>query len=82
MNVVAVSKEAIIRVLDELPSEGVAEVLDFALFLKQRLQAQLRLRQPQKLVVKTIPAAHLDALVGLVAWGGDALADTERLYEA
>jgi hypothetical protein len=81
MNIMAASlKEAIIRVLDELPSDRVAEVLDFALFLKRRSQAQLR--QRQETVVKTMPAAHLDALVGLVAWGGDALADTERVYEA
>ena len=81
MNVTANSlKEAVIRVLEELPSERVTEVLDFALFLRQRLQAE---DLPSKrLVVKAIPAARLYPLVGLVSWGGDALADTERLYEA
>lgn len=81
MNVTANSlKEAIIRVLEELPSERVTEVLDFTLFLKQRSQAE---DQPsQRLVFKAIPADRLDPLVGLVSWGGDALADTERLYEA
>ena len=80
MTVTATSlKEAIIKVLDELPSEQLAEVLDFALFLKQRARVERqKLQQP---VVKSIPANHLDALVGMVAWGGDALADTERLYE-
>jgi hypothetical protein len=53
-------------------------VLDFVLFLKQR--RQVGLQEPEKPVVKSVPAAHLDGLVGLVAWGGDALADTERLY--
>ena len=74
MQTVASLKENVIRILDELPSERIAEVLDFALFVKGRVG-------PQERKVKTIPAAHLDALVGLVAWGGDALADTERLYE-
>jgi hypothetical protein len=27
------------------------------------------------------PASSLDRLTGLVAWGGDALADAERLYD-
>jgi hypothetical protein len=35
-------KEAVVRVLDELPSERVTEVLDFALFLKQRSQTSPR----------------------------------------
>ena len=28
-----------------------------------------------------LPASHLDGLVGLVTWGGDALAESERLYD-
>jgi hypothetical protein len=28
-----------------------------------------------------LPVCSLDRLTGLVAWGGDALADTERLYD-
>ena len=75
----AALKDAVLEVLDELPTDQVTEVLDFALFLKQRRQAELQ--EPEKPVVKSVPAAHLDKLVGLVAWGGDALADTERLYE-
>lgn len=71
-------RETVIGILDELPPEEVAELLDFALFLKQRSQSRER---PQKLQLKTLPAVHLDRLVGLVAWGGDALADTEGLYE-
>ncbi len=69
-------KQALIRVLDELPSEKRAEVLDFALFLKER-----RTQGGGGLILRTVPASHLDALIGLVAWGGDALADTERLYD-
>lgn len=74
---VASLREAVIKVLEELPSERVAEVLDFAVFLRQRARAEHQELQP---AVKAIPANHLDALTGLVAWGGDALADTECLY--
>jgi hypothetical protein len=28
-----------------------------------------------------VSATQLDGLVALVAWGGDALTDTERLYD-
>jgi hypothetical protein len=81
MNVAAVPlKQVVIKVLDELPPEQVVELLDFALFLKQR--SQMPYRPFPKPVAIAVPAAHLDGLVGLVAWGGDALADTERLYEA
>jgi hypothetical protein len=31
--------------------------------------------------LRTVPASRLDGLTGLVAWGGDAVADAERLYE-
>ncbi|MCC9079047.1 hypothetical protein FKZ61_023415 [Litorilinea aerophila] len=72
-------RDQVIGVLDELPPEGMAELLDFALFLKQRLQVREALQRRQ---LKTASAAHLDGLIGLVAWGGDALADTEGLYEA
>jgi hypothetical protein len=71
-------RETVNQVLDELPPEQIAEILDFALFLKHRTQPQ---GWPQKPQWRAIPATHLDGLVGLVAWGGDALADTEGLYE-
>ena len=72
-------KEATLRVLDELPRERVAEVLDLALFVKQR--ETKKDDTERNLIVPAVPAAQLDALVGLVAWGGDAVADTERLYD-
>lgn len=72
-------KEATLRVLDELPRERVAEVLDFALFVKQREMAKLDAARDR--TAPSVPAAQLDALVALVAWGGDALTDTERLYD-
>ena len=72
-------KEATLKVLDELPQDRVAEVLDFALFVRQREEKESGARRDQR--VPSVPAAQLDGLVALVAWGGDALTDTERLYD-
>ena len=33
------------------------------------------------MILRPVPASQLDDLTGLVAWGGDAVVDTERLYE-
>ena len=72
-------KDVVINALGDLPADYLNEVLDFVLFLKQRRQVDLL--PLRKLAVHSTPASQLDGLVGLVAWGGDALADTERLYE-
>ena len=69
-------KDALIDVLNELSREQVIEVFHFALFIKEHFKAE-----SDKMSVKTIPAVQLNALVGAVAWGGDALQDTEHLYE-
>jgi hypothetical protein len=78
-------KQAVEQALDELPTEKMVEVLDFMLFLKERWTregAQLAAAQERVgLVLCTLPASHLDSLTGLVAWGGDAVADAERLYD-
>ena len=78
-------KEAVQRVLDDLPAEKIEEVLDFARFLKARWTAQgeskATVPESTGLILHTLPAAHLDRLTGLVAWGGDAVADAERLYD-
>jgi hypothetical protein len=77
-------KQAVLRALDELPREKVEEVLDFVLFLKTRRpkdSAQVTaVQEPSGLLLRTLPASHLDSLTGLVAWGRDAVA-AERLYE-
>lgn len=78
-------KAAVQRALDDLPAEKIEEVLDFALFLKARwtVQGESKETPPEstQLLPHTLPAAHLDRLTGLVAWGGDAVADAERLYD-
>ncbi len=68
------TKEAVLRVLDELPQERINEVLEFALFIRARSHGL----KPD-LTVPAVPV--LEPLVGLVAWGGDAVVDAERLYE-
>jgi hypothetical protein len=78
-------KEAVRHTLDELPAEKLGEVLDFVLFLKERETAKdrcsVQAQPPTALILHTLPASHLHSLTGLVAWGGDALADSERLYD-
>ena len=73
------------RALDDLPAAKIEEVLDFALFLKARRTTQeepkAMVPESTKLILHTLPAAHLDRLAGLVAWGGDAVTDAERLYD-
>jgi len=64
-------KQQLMRELDELPPDKLVEVLDFIVFLRTR-------KVP---LIPSLPASSLDRLTGLVAWGGNALADTERLYD-
>ncbi len=72
-------KEALIKIIDELPSEKVSEILDFATFLRERSKTDPL--DQYGVIVKTVPAEHYKALSGIVKWGGDALEDTERLYD-
>lgn len=64
-------KQQLMRELDELPPDKLTEVLDFVAFLRTR-------KVP---LVPSFPASSLDRLTGLVAWGGDALADSEKFYD-
>jgi len=72
-------KDAVLQALDDLPQERMAEVLNFALFLKTRQKD--RAGVAPALHLPSVPASQLKPLVGLVAWGGDAVEDSERLYE-
>jgi len=64
-------KEDVIDVLDQLPQERLAEVLDFALFVKSRARNNASQR---------VLAEDVDALPGSVAYSVDAAENTERLY--
>ena len=70
-------KDALLDVLDDLSEEQVADVYMFALFIKSHAIRQQR----QPMTIKTVPASRLQALAGLVSWGGDALSDTEHVYD-
>ncbi len=71
-------RNAVISVLDELPSERIVEVLNFAKFVKDRGCKEKRTSQ---LEIKSVPVEQLEGLAGIVSWGGDALEDSERLYD-
>lgn len=62
--------------LDELPARELREVYHFAIFLRQQYAEERTARG-----VPTVPAEHLRSLIGLTEIGGDALRDTEALYQ-
>jgi hypothetical protein len=73
----------LLRVFDRLPLPQQKEVLNFARFLQQQTAVEEPLSptpQPQ-VQLRTAPATTLAALTSLVRLGGDALADTEALYD-
>ncbi|HEV8716990.1 MAG TPA: hypothetical protein VGX03_29740 [Candidatus Binatia bacterium] len=78
-------KQAVMKALDGLPTDKIAEVLDLVLFIRGRWsKGDVQTAATQEatgLNLRTVPASQLDGLTGLVAWGGDAVADAERLYE-
>ena len=64
-------KDDVISVIDQLPQERLAEVLDFALFVKSRAQDNASQRTGAKSVATPNRA---------VAHSVDAIEDVERLY--
>jgi hypothetical protein len=64
-------KNDVINVLDQLPQERLAEVLDFALFVKSRAQDN---------AAQHVVAENVDALPGIADRSVDAVEDVERLY--
>ena len=64
-------KEDVIDILDQLPQERLAEVLDFALFVKSRASDNVSQRAV---------AEHADTLNGIIAHSVDVAEDVERLY--
>ena len=73
-------KRAIVRTLDELRPDQVAELWDFAAFLQERARRE-PLPQTARVQLRLAPIESLTALTGLVALGGDALADSETDYD-
>jgi hypothetical protein len=82
-------KEALGDILDQLPSPQQQQVLDFARFLRQQALEHApshletggeTLSSTQRVHLHLVPATSLVGLTGLVSLGGDAVADTEALY--
>jgi hypothetical protein len=74
----------LLRLLDALPRAKQTELLDFARFLHQQasvIRPASTLGNPH-IELRVAPAATLLGLTGLVALGGDAVADTEALYDS
>ena len=76
-------KPELLRLLDTLPRAKQTELLNFARFLHQQASAAgpaASLAHPQ-IELHVASATTLLGLTGLVALGGDAVADTESLYD-
>jgi len=69
-------KQRVVQELEKLPPEKLGEVLDFVTFLSRHPT-----RDETYITVCFLPASSLDGLLGLVEWGGDAVANSERLYD-
>lgn len=67
----------LVRLLDSLPPSKQREVLTFARFLRQQVQTEAG----ESAALRPVPADTLVPLTGVVALGGDAVADTEALYD-
>lgn len=68
-------KQRLLDALERLPEESWEEVLDFVLFLRSRAG------RTRDLLTSPVGPGHLDGLTSLVSWGGDALSDSEGLYD-
>lgn len=82
-------KEALGHILDQLSSTQQQQVLDFARFLRQQVLKPSLSRteaawqapsSPPTIPLHLVPATSLVSLTGLVSLGGDAVADTEAIY--
>ena len=73
-------KGQFLKTLGNLAPQEIRELLDFATFLQER--ANCRGVSAPPFGVKALPASTLLLLTGAVSLGGDALRDTEALYDA
>jgi hypothetical protein len=79
MRDVEIYRKTLNKVLEDLPEEKVFELIRFAISLGEQSKSILRCFDGP--AVKAVPVSRLRELAGAVAWGGDALEETERLYE-
>jgi len=81
-------KQALWDIVEQLPPAQRRQVLDFARFLRQQGLAPSRSlvekeggpAPEQKIQLRLVPVGSLVGLTGLVSLGGDAVADTEALF--
>jgi len=73
-------QETLVNILDHLSSVQRQQVLDFARFLRQQAVEKAP-SSGQRIQLNLVPAASVADLTGLVSLGGDAVADTEALYD-
>jgi hypothetical protein len=69
------------KITIELPEEVLLDALR-QLSPEQRRQLLEQLGEPSKIIVSSIPAAELRKWAGLISAGGDALAESEALYDS
>ena len=83
-------QDRIRTLLDELPPESLTAVELFVQFLREQarrgqpvvIASECKDRYPKHYPTVPVPASSLDGLVGIMSSvGGDALADTEALYD-
>lgn len=83
-------KQALGEILDQLPPSQRHQVLDFARFLRQQGLThppglgetdELAQSPEQEVQLRLVSANSLVGLTGLVSLGGDAVTDTEALYD-
>jgi hypothetical protein len=83
-------KQRIVQLLDRLPAESLMVLEQFVRFLDDQAQRGQRQSSVSETPEKSrfryptvpLPASFLDNLIGIMpAVGGDALADTEALYD-
>ncbi len=77
-------KPELLHILAALPARKQAEVLDFARILQQQMTQEPTEAHGESpdIVLRTAPARSMYELTGLVTLGGDALADSEAVYNA
>lgn len=70
----------LLQVLDHLSQPKQVELLNFARFLQGQMISD-DLKSDHRLMIQTVAADSLVRLTGLIALGGDAIFDTETLYD-
>lgn len=75
-----VIRPELLRVLDDLPQPKQIELLNFARYLRQQAMATDEQRE-NGVALHGVSAGTLARLTGIVALGGDAVLDSEALYD-